>query len=267
MPDGQEIEQLLYLWGPRPPKAGLDWLEARARAAPVAERGGWFDRLANVSAFERISRLAEQSGIETLDGPGFLAYAQALAAQRKIDALARAIEGRLKREDDPQRLKRLGRLSADFGLFAQAVPAYKKALVLLPDDREALRDGGLSAVSDQRYGEARPLLLRFHKLYPGDYESHLALGDAHAAAGERAAAQFHWGRTVTLVEADPKAAFFMKVLRAAALQRMDRTAEAIAAFEALRAERPNDVDLRVDLAETLLKSKNFDRVRALVAKP
>ena len=263
----QDVEQVLYLWGPRPSKAQLDWLESRARAASGAERGDWLERLANVNAHDRIVGLSEQTGVDQLDGAGFLAYAQALAAQRKVDALGHALQARLPRETDPVRLKRMGRLAADFGLFAQAVPAYKKVLARIPDDREALRDGGISAVSDQRYGEARPLLQRFHKVHTGDFESHLAMGDIHAAQGERDAAQFHWGRTVKLVDGDPKPVFFAKVLRAAALQRLNRTEEAIAAFEALRAERPNDADLRVDLAETLLKSKNFDRVRTLIARP
>src|SRR3989454_1464200 len=56
-PDSPDVSQLLYLWGPRPGVAALDWLEQRGRSAPAASRGPWMRHLINAGAASRAVRL------------------------------------------------------------------------------------------------------------------------------------------------------------------------------------------------------------------
>src|SRR6185436_14800649 len=52
-PEGPDVAQLLFVWGPRPKSDQLNWIEARARAASEPERQGWMEHLVNLGAARR----------------------------------------------------------------------------------------------------------------------------------------------------------------------------------------------------------------------
>ena len=57
-PKSQAIEQLFYLWGPRPPEDAMKWIMDRARLSSTQDHMGWLNRLAEVDAHEEIVSLA-----------------------------------------------------------------------------------------------------------------------------------------------------------------------------------------------------------------
>jgi hypothetical protein len=259
-PDSPDVQQLLYLWGPRPASAQLDWLEQRARQARGAEKGAWLDILANDGASARVVSIAEDSGpVASMDGAVFAAYIQALSALKRNDKLAQALGQRLSKETSPIVLRKLARAAADGGLALPALEAYKRILSQSPDDRDALRGAGVAAAAAQRYEDSRRYLTRYFALGPADdYEAAFILGESLSSIGQQAAAATSYTRALKAIDAAGKPTFQMRLVRANILQRLGRTQEALKAFEALRAERPNDRDLRADMVTALMQNKSYD---------
>ena len=61
-PDGPDMRQLLFLWGPRPGAESLDWIEGRYRAAKTAARPPRLDRLSRQSRRRRACRGGDRGG-------------------------------------------------------------------------------------------------------------------------------------------------------------------------------------------------------------
>lgn len=268
-PDSPEVQQLLYLWGPRPAPAQLDWLEKRAREARGAEKGAWLDVLANDGASARVVQIAEDSGsAATMDAAVFAAYVQALATLKRNDKLAQALDQRLAKETSPIVLRKLARAAAESGQALPALEGYRRILSQAPDDRDALRGAGVAAAAAQRFEDARRYLTRYFALGPADdYEAAFVLGEALSSLGQQGAAANSYARALKVIEATGKPSFQMRLVRANILQRLGRTQEALAAFEALRAERPNDRDLRADMVTALMQNKSYDYAQRVLKAP
>jgi tetratricopeptide (TPR) repeat protein len=267
-PEGPDVGQLLYLWGPRPNAAALDWLESRARAATGPARAGWLAHLVNVGANERVVRFAEAlAAPAAMDDAIYFTYLEALAAMRRSDRLAAALRARLPTENEPNRLRDMGQLAADSGLASESLLAYQRLLTLKPDDRGALRAVGSAALSQRRYEEARQRLERYLGTGESDPEVRYAYAEAFTALGQRDRAATEYTRALKEIEAIAKPNFHLRLVRANILQRIGRAADAIASFEALKAERPNDPELRADLATALLQNKSYDRAKQVLSTP
>lgn len=268
-PESPEVQQLLYLWGPRPTPAQLDWLEKRAREARGAEKGAWLEVLANDGAASRVVQVAEESGpAASMDAAVFTAYVQALSSLRRNDKLAQALDQRLSKETSPIVLRKLARAAAENGLALPALDGYRRILSREPNDRDALRGAGVAAAAAQRYEDARRYLTRYFVLGPADdYEAAFVLGEALSSLGQQGAAAASYTRALKAIDAASKPSFQMRLVRANILQRLGRAQEALAAFEALRAERPNDRDLRADMVTALMQNKSYDDAQRVLKSP
>src|SRR4051794_22860374 len=68
-PDGPDMRQLLFLWGPRPGAESLDWIEGRYRAAKTAhDRRVWIGYLADLGGAVRAVAVIEAEGAAGLSG-------------------------------------------------------------------------------------------------------------------------------------------------------------------------------------------------------
>ncbi len=265
-PDSPEVQQLLYLWGPRPAPAQLDWLEKRAREARGAEKGAWLEVLANDGASARAVQIAEDSGpVASMDAAVFAAYIQALASLKRNDKLTQVLDQRLSKETSPIVLRKLARAASEAGLALPALDAYRRILSQAPDDRDALRGAGIAAASAQRYQDSRLYLTRYFAHGPADdYEAAFVLGETLSSLGQQGAAVASYTRALKAIDAVAKPSFQMRLVRANILQRLGHTQEALKAFEALRAERPNDKDLRADMVTALMQNKSYDYARRVL---
>ena len=263
------VQQLLFLWGPRTVPANLDWIEARTKAAPRgSERAGWIEHLVNSGGIDRaLAFIDTLAAAGEMDGPTFEAYLGLLGATGDRDRVAAVIEDKLGTETNPVRLRRYGRMAQENGLTAAALAAYERVLYDKPDDAEALRAAGLSALALGRHALAHERLSRHHANNAGDYESHHGLALAAAGLGCTQLADFQFVRALELVEAASGPSYDMRLARANILRRMGRIDDSIAAFETLNAERPSDPGVRADYADLLLESRLYDRAGKILAIP
>lgn len=256
-PESSDVEELLYLWGPRPSTDALDWLESRARNAQGKERAGWVKRLSESGASDRLARImAEATPATGHDSATADAWLAALESSGKQKELGDLVIRETRNETSPDRLRKMAQMARDAGQQEAARTAYEKLLSQSPCDADTLRSLGMQAYDAGRYTVARSYLVRYFRTSPGDPETNLAFGEILTRAGDRdALTYFRRGldqsarRTESSVES--------RVRRAQLLNRMGRGKEALAEFRKLVAEHPSDMGLRADFAELLLAQKSY----------
>lgn len=98
----------------------------------------------------------------------------------------------------------LARSYTAIGRYQDAVQAYQRLVVLVPDDSAVLADYAdvLATVQGSLSGEPEELVLQALKHNPGDIKALALAGNAAYQRGEIAAAQSHWRRLLPLVPRD-----------------------------------------------------------------
>ena len=82
--DAAALAQLLHLWGPRPPRPALDWLEARARAAKGPDQAAWLRHLTDLGGARRTCAILDPPPAPD-EAARFDAWVDALRATRDRD--------------------------------------------------------------------------------------------------------------------------------------------------------------------------------------
>lgn len=261
--DGPDVRQLLFLWGPRPDRLALDWLEARARSAPPAEQRAWFDTLAALGGARRVATaLAPRGGEAALSG----SYIEALANTGKPAELAAAVRAALPGERDPERLRRWARLAEREKQTAVAGEAWRALLALRPDDPEGLRLIGMEAFAQARFADAERTLGRLLKAGNADYEVNYFMGEALVAQKRPRDAEPYQRRALAQIEAMPKRGDAVRQTEANLLHRLGRVDESAALFEQMLTARPGDRQLRADYAAMLLENRRLKEARHVLER-
>lgn len=271
-PQGEDFRQLAYLWGPRPPASGLDWIEARAKAAgSPAEQAAWYDRLAEYGGGQRV--IAGLGGQGTTQGtaPAEPAlkppYIEALAAAGKGKELAAAVRAALADEAAPDRLRRYARLAEQTGQRAAASQVWAALLARKPDDADALRQLGMLAYDENRLADAERLLRRYVAAGPDDYEAHYFLGEALTALKRPTVAIPFYRTALAQLRARATRGDAAIQTEANLLNRLGKVDDAVALFEGLRKRRPADRQLKADYASMLIENGRLPEARRVLALP
>lgn len=260
-PDGPDVRQLLFLWGPRPPSGAMDWIEKRAGAARTpAEQALWYDRLLASGGAGRVVRAIAPDGRPP--SRALLAvYIDALAARNDGAALAGALRAAMPDERDPERLRRYARLAEQARATDVAGEAWRALAALRPDDADALRQLGMLAFDGNRLAEAERHLRRYFARHPDDYEANYFLGEALNALKRRAEAVPFWTRSLDLLRSRGARAPDAEQAEANLLHRLGHVEEAVALFERLRRQRPGDRQLKADYVSMLIENGRLKEAR------
>lgn len=260
-PDSSAVAQLLFLWGPRPGKAGLDWLQARGRAAKGSERAAWMHHLTNAGAPNLAAPLGEGSPDRSVHEE----YVGALVAQSDKAALAPALRTSILREADPAALRRFGHIAVESGMNEIGRLVFEKLLQVRPEDPESLKRLGAMALWDGNFSTARQLLNHLMSRGTADYETHFYMGEVLNHDHDRGA-RLEYQRALDLLEASKNDAVEASIMRAQLLQRLGRTAEALARFKALMTERPADRNVQNEYVAALLQLGRYEDANRISAK-
>ncbi|WP_448189944.1 tetratricopeptide repeat protein [Azospirillum sp. sgz301742] len=265
--DGPDVRQLLFLWGPRPGPAALDWLEARARAAKPAEQGAWFDKLAEVGGAKRVAAaLGPKAAAGAADGALRGSYIEALAAAGKGAELADAVRAALPDEREPDKLRRYARLAERERQMSVSAQAWRALLALRPDDGEALRQVGMLAYGDAKFADAERALGRFLATSDGDYEANYFMGEALVSQKRAKEAEPFQRRALAQVQAMGNRSDAVRQTEANLLHRLGRIDESAALFDKLLAARPTDRQLRADYAAMLIENRRLKEARHVLGQ-
>lgn len=261
-PQSPDARQLLYLWGPKPDAAALDWLTEQARRTQGAARQGWLALLVELGGGDRVRAMAETAGAAR-DAALDVTYAEALSIDPTSDprTLLAAIDRVAALDDSVDALRRIARSAERSRHRAAADRAWAGVLSQAGDDTEALRQRGMIAYDEGRSTVAERFLGRHlaRAADGGDFEANYFYAETLAQRGRTGEAPPYWRRALQRIAATPDKSFYMRLVEANVLSRLGRVEESVARFEALRRERPADAGLTADYGAMLLQHGRIRR--------
>ena len=266
-PDSKDVAQYLYLRGPRPGDATVEWLATRTRSArDPAERAAWAQHLINSGEAARAaSAIADAPPLPGAEGPLLWVWLEALSADGDRAGMAEVIRYELAVTTEPTRIRRLGRFAREATLTSSASTAYEKLLAAMPNDLEALRYAGRFDFLEGRYSDAGEHLEQYLDLVAGtpDYESLYYLAEIRRR-DEQPTARPLYELALRIVESQQVLDAAAQETRAWILHRLHRTGEALTLMESLLKETPGDANLRAAFASILLEAGDYRRARAVL---
>jgi cellulose synthase operon protein C len=263
-PDGPDLRQLLYLWGPRPRTGDLAWLAERCRAANAGEQGAWMRILIERGAANLAVAAFEAAPPATAPNAR-AAYVDALSALGDKPKTIAALRAELAAKPAPDRLQRIGddaRDLGDLGLARQAFEAWAEAA---PEDGRAQRGLGFIAFDQHDFAAAEAHLERYLETAPSDWEGSLTLGEIKLRAKDEGWRR-DFAQALQRLDQIAKLDFREETARAHLLYRTGRIADADRLYAALLQGHPDDKDLRANYATMLIDLGEVGRARAVLAK-
>ena len=125
-PESSNVQQLLFLWGPRPKPKELKWLEDRFHSAPEIQKIAWLKILlqsGHRSIIGKIQRKTDQYSDEIRYQ--CLIY---LTRRPKSSAFRTFLKNEIDNENSIIRIEKLAQLSNDTGNIKLAQTSYHKIL-------------------------------------------------------------------------------------------------------------------------------------------
>jgi tetratricopeptide (TPR) repeat protein len=264
-PQDAAVQQLLFLWGPRPDAHQLDWLEHRARSASGAERSQWLRHLSDRGASDRVIQISEVGdAIPGINSPERDVYLDVIVNQRDSDRLRRFIRGELSQEIGPAKVRQLAKLAVQESLPKVATEAYRSLFTLRPGDVEAAGWLGRVAYAEDRREEAMELIALTLEKDSDDYESHYIYGELLYADERRVEALPHLRKAKEMIEASARKTVEMRLAWGQALFRLGHLQQAIDIYAGLYAERSNDPGIRADYASLLIDARDYQRAQTVL---
>lgn len=238
-PDSRDVAQLLHLWGPRPKRNEIDWLEARAAAASSpAAAAKWTGTLLGV-----------------------------LQSSRDVDRFRRVLGREIAATRDPGAWRRYARLAIEENLSEIATSAFGRVLAWAPHDLEALDQLGRLRFAAGCYADAGQHLKKYVELGGPSWEAAMLLGELAGRDGRRAESAAAYERALEILGRNPRRSLAERSAYAQLLSRTGRLPESQAAWNRLIREHPEDKNLLADYAATLLEKGKLDRAEQLLREP
>jgi tetratricopeptide (TPR) repeat protein len=263
-PDGPDLRQLLYLWGPRPRAGDLAWLAERCRAASGGEQGAWM-RILTERGAAKLAVVVYEAARPSAAPEAHAAYVDALSALGDKPKTVAALRAELAAMPAPDRLQRIGDAARDLGDLSLAREAFEALVKAAPGDGRAQRSLGFIAFDQHDFAAAEAHLERYLATAPSDWEGSLTLGEIKLRAkdeGWRRAFAQALQRLDQIAEPD----FREETARAHLLYRTGRIADADRLYATLLQGHPDDKDLRANYATMLIDLGEVGRARAVLVK-
>lgn len=181
------------------------------------------------------------------------------AAFERMRAVLRDLPTEL--TDRPHVQRELGRFYFERAFYNEAVEHLTRELRSAPEDSAALRMLGLAYAWSDQPQRAREVLRRYHDRYPNDYYTHYQLGEILRSTGRKVEAEREFRLAWTLLQ-QRSPTRETRLVEAKLLAHLEGLPEARTAFDALLADYPNDLELRLDYAETLLQGRDYPAAEA-----
>jgi tetratricopeptide (TPR) repeat protein len=256
-PRSKAVEQVLFLWGPRPPREGIDWLLQRARKGAPQDRAAWLTRLVDANAASEALPLAAewyQSGDDSVTE----VLATCLEQLRRKGELQSLLRQEASRNLDARRAARLATAGESLGLLDEALVLYERAAANEPVWFKA---AGRAALYAGKPARAVSLLRKVDASRSRDADFACIFAEAHYQSRQKSEALRLYEDCLGLsrkMTADRSKSVRYQMMALARLQRDDE-AEALLS-------KSGDSDLKADYAAILLDRGDTGRAALFMAK-
>ena len=256
-----DVEQLMFLWGPRPAEEDRKWLVDRVRASKNEERTEWLWHLANAGGAREVVRLAMMEPSSNVTDNLFRVYVQALQELEGKKEFASTIDKWLESETNPDRLIRYGSLAEGQSQFHLAKKAYKKVLEVRPGDKLALRQLGLNSFYLNQWKDTQKYLGQILTKKDDDWTTNYYYAEAMYLEGHISESLPFFQQALDIISKKPSLDTKMEITKGALLNRLDRKKEALVIYERLLKVSPTDKKLRVKYISCLMDVGNYEQAQ------
>jgi tetratricopeptide (TPR) repeat protein len=267
-PAGANVQQLLFLWGPKPEVEQLKWLERRATLETQPEAMlGWIEHLRNLGEYERTVDLVEREGLLRNAPSARLldVYVGSLIRLERAEDAHRCLVDLVSQTNCADRLERLAKLAVDSGLEGIATAACEKILAQRPSDWRALRRVGRWAFFEGNYTKAWRHFNRCLAVSPNDYEVLFYSGEIARMRGEARAVAFY-ERSLQAVKTKGNRSIADLIIEAKLWNRLGESSKAAVLFDQLVGQHPGDSFVKADYVDFLIEQRRYDKAEKMLAE-
>ena len=275
-PGSKDVQQLLYVWGPRLNERQLEWVYARAQAAQdPLEHDDWLKVIMNASSSDGVVKLAETYPA-SLNEPQVLdAYLRAQYEMRDEQALDELLGDMRENRYSPAVVRTYARFSRDYNMPNRAAEAYRQLLKQEDyKDEEAMREIGLMAYGRADYSEAKKYLGNYlyqRKDNPSPdkdaYMAYFYYAETLRRDKQYEEAWKYYQATLDLLAKEEKRDADMESKVQQSLVWLGNIEGGMQGFRDAVAEHPADDVLRADYVSTLVETKRYDEARKVLKMP
>jgi len=259
-----DVEQLLFLWGPRPGKEAKHWLLDRAKASHGKERVEWMKHLIGAGGAKEALRLASMTPPAETTDEQFAVHLLALNELRDNNDFVAEIHQALQAEKNSNRLFRYATLAEDREQLDITQEAYKKILQVHPGEERALRKLGGIAFQQNRWKNAQYYFGRLLNKNKQDWSANYYYAEADFSQGKTTAAIPFYQQSLASIDKTPSPTVPMELTRAHCLHRLGKYQEALLAYNRLLKKRPDDKEIRANIISSLIAVGNYEKAQQLM---
>ena len=256
-PSSPEVEQLMYLWGPRDAPDAVAWTTERALSAPLAEMSEWLEHLAYLGDPSAVISVAERHPtVFAQSAAAVRTYGAALVAAHTKTSLD--LRSAVASASAPDQLTALAQLALDTKQPAVAWEAARAATVARPRNKETLLLAAQAAAAVRRSDDAASLYLQVLATGPQPAEIYVDAGDALISAKRAADGRKILAMALSGLPADPATVASART-KARAFVLLGRYDEASALLTSWLARLPTHAGLKADILQLQLTPRRDDR--------
>jgi tetratricopeptide (TPR) repeat protein len=258
--DSQDVEELLFLWGPRPPATALEWLSKRAIAeTDPAQQAAWLRHLINVGGANRVVELIEtQIGVREPELRAVRIAALDELGQGK--ALKKALPSAIAVENNLERLTLYAQIAEDHNYPAIAQKAWQSALSKDPGNARALRQLGVIAFEQEHWTVAQKYLTAYLNTGKSDFEANYMLAETLRLQKRGGEAKRIYERVLAQLHSVKNSTIDAGLTEAKVLNRLGRTEASEAEFKRLLEHSPEDrIAIISAYAQELIDTRHYKK--------
>lgn len=256
-----DVEQLLFLWGPRPAKADRKWLEDRARTSKNKERTQWLWHLVNAGGAQEAIDLAMKETSSRVTNHLFSVRIHALEELESKEGFVRAMSQWMESETNPDRLWRYGSLAEDKSQLDLANMAFAKILETRPKDERALSHLGWNSFYLNRWKDTQKYLGPILAIKKDDWATNYYYAEAIYLEGYVSKSLPFFQKTLAIIDKISSPNTEIRMTKAISLERLGRKKEALDIYERLLKVSPADKKLRVKYISALMETGDYEQAQ------
>lgn len=255
----QDLENLIYLWGPKPSEEDIAWLAERSEKANVEEIAFWINTLNYVGEYELALELFRRHCDQSRSAEAYLAYMDTLTYLKMHPELRCAIYASLPLMETRKQLERIAGYSEEAVYLEAKRFAWEKIVCMEPDDPIAWQNLARSAFQEHDYNKTINVIehLFTMDIHPNDpkfmlYELNYEYGNALKKQRLYCLADRFFCLALKHIDAVQEPTIKMLEIKALALYELGKVKDALATLYTVFEKTSRDPESAASFANMLM---------------
>lgn len=257
-PKSADTQQLLYIWGPRPQKYAIKWLEQQANNSSGKTRELWVKYMTDTGSTSLLESMIEANYAD-VPPEMIIRYWNEVSDDKDKSKLIKLAKLTIENEKSPARLVKVGRIALYANAPNEAEAIFKRAIEIDPNYASVYRELGRLTLFKARYTEAEKYFKAYFDAGGEDYATYFYYAQLMLRDKNDRKALKYYNKSKELLDVLPQSKKSIKtdLMEAQILYNQGKTEEAIARYKKLVKNRPSNKELRVDVLYLLMDAGRY----------